>query len=99
MTMKSYNEWVAYYRPHKNHLAPTADFDGAMFETHGDEFHYVNGFDYNRVWTYISDVDGDRIEHGMRVVDRLGYFITDEPWVDGEEWEWADLGLDKEEAA
>jgi len=27
------------------------------------------------------------------VVDRLGYFITDEPWVDGEEWEWCDLSL------
>lgn len=89
--MKTYDEWVAYYRPRPNHLVPTSSFEGTMFETYGEELEYVKAFDYNRVWTFISDVDGDRIENGMRVVDRLGYFITDEPWVDGEEWEWADL--------
>jgi hypothetical protein len=94
--MKTYDEWARYYRPHRNHLTEHASFDGVMFETYGAELEYVRGFDYNRVWTYISDVDGDRIEHGMRAVDRLGYFITDEPWVDGEEWEWCDLSLDNE---
>lgn len=97
--MINYDEWVNYYRPHRNHLDEHASFNGTMFETFGDEFAYVRAFDYNRVWTFISDVDGDRIEPGMRIVDRLGYFITDEPWVDGEEWEWCDLGLDSENAA
>jgi len=80
--MKTYENWVAYYRPYTNHLDEHASFDGAMFETYGEDLEYVRGFDYNRVWTLISDEDGDRIEHGMRLVDRLGYFITQEPWVD-----------------
>jgi hypothetical protein len=94
--MKTYEEWAAYYRPMTNHFVETASFDGVMFETYGKELEYVNGFPYNRVWTYISDVDGDRIEPGMRIVDRLGYFLTGEPWLE-EEYEIFDLGLDTED--
>ncbi len=93
MKKQGYDEWVAYYRPYTNHLNEHASFDGVMFETYGEEFEYVNGFPYNRVWTYISDVDGDRIEPGMWRVDRIGYFITYEPWLE-EDIEGAMLGKD-----
>lgn len=95
--MDKFERWVEYYRPRSNHFVPTASFDGLMFETYGEELEYVKGFDYNRVWTFISDGEGDRIEPGMRIVDRLGYFITDEPWLEPE-FEYVELQTAEEEA-
>lgn len=93
----NYDEWVSYYRPYTNHLDEHASFEGKMFETYGAEVEYVKAFDYNRVWTFISDAYGDRIEPGLRVVDRLGYFLTDEPWL--EAGEGCVLSLDNAEVA
>lgn len=75
----TYDEWVEKYRPEPNHLYEHASFEGTMFETYGDEWNYVRSVSRDLVWTFISDGEGDRIEPGLRIVDRLGYFVASVP--------------------
>ena len=92
----TYDEWVEKYTPQKNHLNRHASFEGTMFETFGDEYRYVRDVPRNLVWTFISDGEGDRIEPGLRIVDRLGYFVTTTGAWDqyDPEPDFVDFGLD-----
>jgi hypothetical protein len=48
-----------------------------MFETYGAELDVVKAHDPNRIWTYCdNDNGGTSIFQGMRIVNRIGYFIT-----------------------
>ena len=83
----------------KNHLDDNAGFDGAMFETFGEELEYVHKFaqegrNLRRVWT-IVDGDGDNLYYcnGCRFVNRLGYLITEEEW-EGETDVEIDMSMD-----
>jgi hypothetical protein len=78
-------EWFEQFKPIPNHIDPNASFNdgeqGYMFETYGDELKYVNSFDDNYIWTYCDgDVDGTYIFQGMRIVNRIGYFVTSVPF-------------------
>jgi len=83
----SFEQWADIYRPIRNHLVPSSSFSDTMFETHGEEWEFVKGTPANRVWTYVSE-DGDWIVPGRRIVNRIGYFVTnvqrvhDDVWVD-----------------
>ena len=80
----------------ENHLDDNASWDGAMFETYGEELEYVqmkarNG---NNVWTLVEgDDDTMYISNGMRLVNRMGYFITREEW-EGETDVEIDISMD-----
>jgi len=37
-----FDEWCDTYKPITNHLDSNASFDGAMFETYGDEVEFVS---------------------------------------------------------
>ena len=64
-----------------NNYDEYASFDGLMFETYGDEVDYVKSISPDRIWTYgDGDDGGGYIWNGWHIVNRLGYFISEEPW-------------------
>jgi hypothetical protein len=79
-------EWFYAFRPIPNHLDDNASFQteegvGYMFETYDDELAFVKSQDPNRIWTYCDgDNSGTYIFQGMRIVNRIGYFVTAVPF-------------------
>lgn len=77
----TYDEWYDKFRPHK-------DEEGVMrnYETYGDDWETVCNTDYHHVWTLVDGDDGTYIVEGGAFVNRILYFITEEPWKDGESY-------------
>ena len=79
-------EWFDQFQPIPNHLDDNASFQtedgiGYMFETYDNELAFVKSQDPNRVWTYCdNDFGGTSIFQGMRIVNRIGYFVTTVPF-------------------
>jgi hypothetical protein len=75
-----FDEWCDTYKPIQNHIDTNASFDGAMFETYGDEVAFVKEQDGSYIWTYgDGDDGGSYIWNGWSFVNRIGYFITEVP--------------------
>jgi hypothetical protein len=63
-----------------NNYDENASFDGLMFETYGDEVEYVKSKPHNRIWMYGDGDDGGLyIWSGWGFVNRIGYFISENP--------------------
>jgi hypothetical protein len=76
-----FDEWCDVYKPIQNHIDTNASFDGAMFETYGDEVAFVKEQDGSYIWTYgDGDDGGSYLWNGWHFVNRIGYFITEVPW-------------------
>ena len=79
-------EWFDQFQPIPNHLDDNASFQtedgiGYMFETYDDELRFVQSQEPNRIWTYCDgDNGGTYIFQGMRIVNRIGYFVTSVPF-------------------
>jgi hypothetical protein len=78
-------EWFDTFNPLPNLIDPNASFSdgeqGYMFETYGKELDFVKAQDPNRIWTYCDGDSGDTyIFQGMRIVNRIGYFVTTVPF-------------------
>jgi len=78
-------EWFDTFKPIPNHLDDNASFNdgeqGYMFETYGEELDFIKAQEPNRIWTYCdNDFGGTSIFQGMRVVNRIGYFVTAVPF-------------------
>lgn len=78
-----FDDWQTAYRPIQNphrddHDAP---FDGTMFETYGPEMEAVRAADPACVWTLVDCGDDENLYvlSGLHLVNRLGYFITEQP--------------------
>lgn len=84
MQILTVEAWNARYRPEHNFLSPEeASFGGMMFETYGEEHSYVERVAPHRVWTYVDTEDGGlAIVNGYHLVNRIGYFVTEEPWTE-----------------
>lgn len=93
------DEWLATYKPIINHFDNNASFEGTMFETYGDEEQYIKTYpNPNCIWTYGDGDDGGTyIWNGWSFVNRIGYYITEVPWVDGEEIQIQIMEPDEEE--
>lgn len=75
-----FDEWCDIYKPIQNHIDTNASFDGAMFETYGEEVEFVKSQDPAKIWTYGDGDDGEgHIWNGWHFVNRIGYFITEVP--------------------
>ena len=75
-----FDEWCDVYKPIQNHIDTNASFDGAMFETYGDEVNFVKEQDGSHIWTYgDGDNGGSYVWNGWSFVNRIGYFITEVP--------------------
>ncbi len=75
----TYEQWWDTYKPVQNHLTQAA-FDGAMFETYGEELEHVRNQDSSKIWTLVDGDDNNLyVSSGYHLVNRIGYFITEVP--------------------
>lgn len=73
----TWDDWEDEFIPVQNHISAQAPFNGWMFETYGEELEYIIAFpEQNRIWTLSND---GQIINGCHLVNRSGYFITEEP--------------------
>jgi len=80
-----YNEeglehWANIYKPIKNSISSTSGWDGTMFETHGEELEFVLKQHPQNVWTWWDVDGGSQLVAGYHIVNRIGYFITENQW-------------------
>jgi hypothetical protein len=91
MEILGYDAWAEKYKPVKNHFR---NHDEYSFETYGEEVEYIKSMHPNFIWTW---VDGDMcslIVAGYAYVNRLSYYITENPWQD--ENDYVLLSVEKE---
>jgi hypothetical protein len=79
-----WDKWADKFKPIKNHLV--IDPDEEMFETYGDELEFVRNYDAKHIWTNIQGDESDLIVAGYHYVNRLGYYITEVPWEDEDDY-------------
>jgi len=82
--IQGWDKWAEKYRPIKNKF--TNDPDGKMFETYGDEWEFIKEQDPRYVWTWITGDMSDLIVAGRAFVNRFGYYVTEVPWDDEDEY-------------
>lgn len=77
----TYEQWWDTYNPIQNHIEANASFNGAMFETYGEEVDFVRSQDSGKIWTLV-DGDDDQlyVTSGYHLVNRIGYFVTEVPF-------------------
>ena len=85
-------EWFDKFKPIPNHIDENASFsdgdNGYMFETYDEELAFVKSQEPNRIWTYCDGDDrGTYIFEGMRIVNRIGYFVTTVPFDDSKAYQ------------
>lgn len=74
-------EWTETYQPIKNPIDPDASCDGEMFETYGEDLDFVRQQNPAHIWTYADDDNGKPfIQSGYHLVNRIGYFVTKNPF-------------------
>ena len=78
----TYEDFLDKYEPVKNNIDPNAAFDGYMFETYGNELTMLHAQPDNHIWTIIEGDNGLYLASGYHSVNRIGYFITLNPWED-----------------
>jgi hypothetical protein len=77
----SNEQWEKTYLPITNHLTN----EGISYETYGDEEEYVALHDQHNVWTEMDGDNGVYIVNGMHYVNRIQYYVTEVPWLEGED--------------
>jgi hypothetical protein len=76
-------EFDSKFTPIENKIETNAAFNGTMFETYGPEWEYVKEQPINNVWTIVStEDDGMAYLSGFHAINRMGYFITKEKWIE-----------------
>lgn len=75
----TYNGWVETFKPIKNHLVK---YDQLHFETYDEEYEFVKSANPNCVWTEVDGDEGTYIVSGLHWVNRIHYYITENPWED-----------------
>lgn len=78
-------QWEKKYKPIANTIDSGASWTndegvGLLFETFGAEEDFVRQQPDNNVWTWVDGDGGTFIVTGMAFVNRIGYFVTTEPW-------------------
>lgn len=79
-----YEEWFDLYKPVQNPIDNNASFDGCLFETSGAEHKYIVDADQLRVWTLLDNDGVLTVSNGYHRVNRMGYFVTEVPYMDGQ---------------
>lgn len=82
----NYETWEKVYSPQLNTLDSHAAYAGLMFETYGEELDYVYSQDPKKVWTLRDGEGVTTITAGAGLVNRLGFFVTDNSWTTGDEF-------------
>jgi hypothetical protein len=74
------DDWEAKYRPINNPINHTSGWNGKMFDTYGKELAYVLNQKPENIWTWWDTDSGSEIVAGYHLVNRIGYFITENSW-------------------
>ena len=82
----SFDAWVEKYKPIKNTITeyPDTSAEYGMFETYGAEVEFVKAQDPRNIWTYLDGDLSTLIVQGFSYVNRVGYYVCEVPWTDGE---------------
>jgi hypothetical protein len=78
----TFEEWEEKYKPIKNPFSKYVD--DYMLETYGRDLDFVKSHDAHHIWTDLACDGYNWIENGVYRVNRLGYYVTEIPWEDGE---------------
>jgi hypothetical protein len=83
----SFDEWEEKYTARNNPFAQEGEqgLGEIMFDTDGDEYQTVRGYDTGKIWTVRSTEYGLMLTAGFGVVDRLGYILSEES-ITEEDW-------------
>ena len=78
----SFDEWEEKYTALKNPFAQEGEqgLGEIMFDTDGDQYQTVRGFDSDKIWTVRSTEYGLMLTAGFGMVDRFGYILSHEPF-------------------
>lgn len=76
------DEFFEIYQPITNPIDTGCGFMGCMFETYGEALAHVQAQQQNRIWTVVDGENWQWIINGYHLVNRYGYLVTKEPWVD-----------------
>ena len=78
----TFTQWEEKYKPVINHLDKysTPAMPIRMFETYDAEADYVRSVDEKRVWTWVDGDCSSLLVAGYHYVNRLGYYVCEEPW-------------------
>lgn len=74
----SFDEWEEKYTAFSNPHAQEGEqgLGEIMFDTDGDQFQTVRGYDPEKVWTIRSTEYGLMLTWGLGFVDRFGYLLS-----------------------
>ena len=86
----SFDDWEEKYTARNNPFAQEGEqgLGEIMFDTDGDEYQTVRGYDTGKIWTVRSTEYGLMLTAGFGVVDRLGYILSEES-ITEEDWQKA----------
>jgi hypothetical protein len=79
-----WSAWADKYKPIPNKFSKQPD--DIMFETYGEEVEFVQAQDPRYVWTNVQGDECDLIVAGYAYVNRLSYYITENPWENEEDY-------------
>jgi len=83
----TYDAWVDTFKPIKNKISKYPDESLIHFETYGEEVEFVQKADNKYIWTEVDGDEGTYIMAGYHWVNRIHYYITENPWDD----EWTEI--------
>ena len=86
----TYDKWEETYQPINNTISKYPDDTLITFETYGDEVEAVKqAYEINpkTIWTEVDGDNGTYIVAGYHFVNRIHYYITENPWDD----EWTEV--------
>lgn len=75
----TYSSWSDTFKPIKNSFVK---YDSLTFETYGEEVEFVQKADNKYIWTEVDGDSGTYIVAGYHWVNRIHYYITENPWDD-----------------
>lgn len=78
----TYDYWVENFKPIKNKVSKYPDDSLIHFETYGEEIEFVKQHDNRNIWTEVDGDSGTYIVAGWHFVNRISYYVTEEPWED-----------------
>jgi hypothetical protein len=80
----SFDEWEEKYTALKNPHAYEGEqgLGEIMFDTDGDQYQTVRGFDSSKIWTVRSTEYGLMLTAGFGVVDRFGYILSEQSFTE-----------------
>lgn len=84
-------DWAAKFQPKQNRTTYGSSWGGCMYETYGADYIHITKQDGNKVWTWMDGEDGNTyVVAGKHLVNRIGYFVTKEPWVSDDDYALVD---------